>query len=183
MTASKGTADLTRPDQDSTNGHSLVSDKPPLTPVDERVEKALALRAEGKSWRACALELKCDHRGLMRAVGRRCPDALTPQQTPESRRAYFTERNAELLDESGRQLGEALSKGELTGKVLSTTYGILADKQQRLEGWGSGSAEGGSFGDRLAAAMMASGRMPKVTITVEPDDEAIDVTPVRVDEG
>ena len=154
-----------------------------LTAVDQRVEKALALRAEGKSWRACARELKTDPGNLIRAVKRRCPEALDISATTETRRVYFTEKNAELLDEAGRQLHDELAQGEISGKALATTYGILADKQQRLEGWGSSSAEGGSFGDRLAAAMMASGRMPKVTITVEPDDEAIDVTPVRVDEG
>ena len=156
-------------------------DESALTPVDKRVEKALALRAEGKSWRACARELKTDPGNLIRAVKRRCPEALDISATTETRRVYFTEKNAELLDEAGRQLHDELAKGEISGKALATTYGILADKQQRLEGWGSGSAEGGSFGDRLAAAMMASGRMPRVTITVEPDDEAIDVTPGRVE--
>ena len=158
-----------------------------LTPVDERVEKALQLRAQGKSWRACARALGCDHRGLMRAVEVRCPEALNPQLTPETRRVYFTERNAELLDEAGRQLEEALAKGEISGKALPTTYGILADKQQRFEGWGREAGDRASFADTMAAAMMKAGGgkvMVSVEVeTVNEDGEVIDVTPVTPDES
>jgi hypothetical protein len=103
----------------------------------------------------------------MRAVEKRCPEALDPQLSPETRRAYFVERNAELLDEAGRQLKEALAKGEISGKILPTTYGILADQQQRLEGWNREGAEKQGFGDRLAEAMLKrSGG--KLMVAIEP---------------
>ncbi len=153
--------------------------------MDEKVEKALALHAKGLSWRACARKLNWDHRNLMRAVERRCPEALNPNDAPETRRKYFTERNAELLDEAGRQLEEALAKGEISGKALPTTYGILADKQQRFEGWSREAGDTSSFADTLAKAMMESGNMSRLTVTVEKveDGEVIDVTPGEGQEG
>ena len=157
-------------------------DESALTPIDKRVEKALELHAKGLSWRACARKLGTDHRNLMRAVECRCPEALHPSSTPKGRREYFSERNSELLDETGRQLGEALAKGEISGKALPTTYGILADKQQRFDGWGREKDDRNNFADTMAAAMMKAGG-GKVLIsmeveTVNEDGEVIDVTPV-----
>jgi hypothetical protein len=40
---------------------------PALTEVDHRVEKALRLRAEGRSWREIGKELDCDSGNLYRA--------------------------------------------------------------------------------------------------------------------
>ena len=37
-----------------------------LTPVDRRIEKALAMRAEGRSWRYCARVLGVDSSNLIK---------------------------------------------------------------------------------------------------------------------
>ncbi len=60
-----------------------------LTPVDKRVEKALELRALGKSWAGIGRELGCDPRNLRKAMKSRYPDAPDPIHTPETRRIYL----------------------------------------------------------------------------------------------
>ena len=71
------------------------------------------------------------------------------------------------------------------GKALPTTYGILADKQQRFEGWGREAGDRASFADTMAAAMMKAGGgkvMVSVEVeTVNEDGVVFDVTPVPSD--
>ncbi len=146
-----------------------------LTTVDHRVERALEMRANGKSWRAIAKALDCDHRGIMRAVKSRCPEAVDPQLSPKERREFFTHMNTRLLQKAGQQLDKALDNGEIEPRDLPKTYGILTDKQVKLEGWDGRKIEGeGSFIENLAKTLFTGGR--KVTLELEPT-EVIDVTP------
>ncbi len=150
-------------------------DESALTTSDRVVEQALELRAQGLSWRACVKALDRDHRGLMRLVERNCPEAMHPHLSPESRRAYLAEKNAEYLDEAGRQLKELLVSGEIGPKAIPGTYKVLADAGHKFESRG---VEKESFGDQLARSMR--GKPPgKVTIIVEKQAEAIDVEPVE----
>ena len=154
-----------------------MSDKR-LTTVDHRVEKAIKLRAQGMSWRGIAKTLGCDHRGIMRAVKSRCPEAVDPHLSPKERRSYFTEMNTQLLQKAGDRLDKALDNGEIEPKDLPKTYGILSDKQAKLEGWDRRSeGEGSSFGDALAKSLSDGG---KFKIEFEPR-EIIDVTPGKED--
>ena len=118
----------------------------------------------------------------MRAVESRCPEAVDPQLSPKTRRAYFAERNSAFLHKAGRQLEEAHEKGEISSKALPSTYGILADKQLKLDGWGvEKEKDSHTFADTLAAGLMKAGGgkvMVSVEVeTVNEDGEVIDVTP------
>ena len=82
--------------------------------------------------------------------------------------------NTQLLQKAGQRLDEALDNGEIEAKDLPKTYGILSDKQAKLEGWDRRSeGEGSSFGDALAKSLSDGG---KFKIEFEPR-EIIDVTP------
>ena len=145
-----------------------------LTVVDMRVEKALELRALGKSWAGIGRELGCDPRNLRKAVKSRYPDAPDPIHTPESRQIYLAEQNANLLDETGRQIGEALADGKIPLKALPGTYKALADANHKFESRG---VERETFADRFAKSM--PGRPGKISITIEREAEPIDVEPVE----
>ena len=147
-----------------------------LIPVDKRVEKALELRAIGKSWAGIGRELGCDPRNLRKAVKARYPDVPDPIHTPESRRIYLAEKNAEYLDETGRQIGEALVDGKIPLKALPGTYKALADANHKFESRG---VEKETFGNQLARTLFSSPNPPKVTLVVERKPEAIDVVPVE----
>ncbi len=89
---------------------------------------------------------------------------------------YFTEMNTQLWQKAGDQLDKALSNGEIEPKDLPKTYGILADKQAKLEGWDRKSEGEVSFGNALAKSLFGGGG--KFTIELEPR-EIVDVTPEK----
>ncbi len=150
-------------------------DESALTVVDKRVEKALELRAQGKSWAGIGRELGCDPRNLRKAVKSRYADAPDPIHTPETRRIYLAEQNANLLDETGRQLAEALADGKIPPKSLPPTYKALAETNYKFESRG---LEPETFGDALARSMRG---VPPVgvKIIIEREPEPIDVVPVK----
>ncbi len=145
--------------------------------MDQRVKKALELRALGKSWAGIGGELGCDPQNLRKAVKARYPDIPDPVNTPETRRIYLAEQNAKLLDETGRQLDEALANGDIPPKALPATYKALAETNYKFETRGM---EPETFGDALARSMRV---VPPVgvKIIIEREPEPIDVVPVKED--
>jgi hypothetical protein len=144
---------------------------PALTEVDHRVEKALRLRAEGRSWREIGKELGCDSGNLYRACVARGYNGVQKE-----RRAHFAKLHSEIADEAGRQLLERLQAGEkMTSKELAVIGGISTDKVRDAENWkGQG---GGDEGNWLAT--IASRLKPDQTLElkVSAPPKAIDVTP------
>ena len=148
-----------------------------LTTVDRRVEKALEMRALDMPWRTIAKKLGVDRSNLIKQVKDRCPEAVLLQFTPKERRDYFTGVNTQLLQKAGQRLDEALDNGEIEARDLPKTYGILTDKQVKLEGWDRRSeGEGSSFGEALAKSLSDGGKFkiefePREIIDVTPEDE------------
>ncbi len=103
------------------------------------------------------------------------PRCAGPHPHPETRQLYLAQQNADLLDETGRQLAEALADGKIPPKSLPPTYKALAETNYKFESRG---LEPETFGDALARSMR--GTPPtNVKIIIERGAEVIDVVPVK----
>ena len=142
-----------------------------LTEVDRRVEKALRLQAEGRSWREIGKELDCDSGNLYRACVARGYNG-----TQKERRAYFEGLHAEIADESGRQLLERLHSGEpMPPKELAVLCGISSDKLEKIAGWSRNNAgDGGEWLATIAARLKPD---ETLELKVSKLPEPINVTP------
>ena len=144
-----------------------------LPHVNERVEKALELRVTGKSWRAIARILDCDRMDLKRAIQARGLSTALPE---ESRRAYFAQRNSELLEMAYDQTEEALEGRKITPGQMPVTLGILTDKQVKLEGWDRQQDQGSSEMLRTFAEVMLKARDEGLKLA-EPESIEVKVLP------
>jgi hypothetical protein len=133
--------------------------------VPERIARALALRAEGRSWRAVA-----------EAMGEKSHVDIYSECRSWDRAMRGDERYRALtslaLDnavEAAAQLGEALAAREYPASALPVVYGIAADKavnMRRLELQGAQGASGaGELVAQVLGALQSGGG--KLTLEVE----------------
>ena len=154
----------------------MVDQSIQLSEVDLRVEKALRLRAGGKSWSAIGDELNTDSGNLYRACV-----ARGYKSEQKSRRAYFAALHAEIADEAGRQLLERLQNGEvLTSKELAVVGGISTDKVRDAEGWSRQEADDGASWLAALAKRLPEGQSVKLEVS---KPRTVDVTPGRPPES
>ncbi len=107
-----------------------MSDKQ-LPAVDRRVEKAIEMRARGRSWRECGQTLGCSGSAIRRAVIRRCPEAAGR----EFKREALTLAVAGLYEQHVSQTLAALNAGQIRGFQAARLYLRLAQRQEKLENW------------------------------------------------
>jgi hypothetical protein len=142
------------------------------TNVPERVRAALALRAQGKSWRAVATTLGLsDHIHLYSEC--RSHDAA---MRGDERWKALTHQAMDLAQEAGAQLAEALLEGKISASQLPVVYGITADKvvNMRRAEQAQVSDTGSLVGEVLGRLQAAGGGSAKVTLEIETGPAAIE---------
>jgi hypothetical protein len=138
--------------------------------IPDRVRGALALRSQGKSWRAVADALGLTDHTMLYAECRSW-DAV---MRGDERWKALAGQAIEIAQEAGAQLQEALLARAITPGQLPVTYGIAVDKvvnMRRAEQPERGA--GGGLGALLEALHAGGG---KVTATLELAPAAVDVT-------
>jgi hypothetical protein len=143
--------------------------------VDARVERAVKLRAEGRSWRSIGRELKCDAPTLRRQCFARGYRDLPAQ--PRATRQELARRWTEIAVEATDQLRERLleSGDPPTRKELAILGGIATDKVAAAEGWNR--PDPGGAGDWIKALTEKLSGLDSIELKVSTRPSAIDVTP------
>ena len=150
-----------------------------LANIPEQVKAALALRAQGRSWRKVASELgHSNHKDLYLEV--RSWDHLVRQS---EKWESVVSQALEIAQEAGAQLQESLLEGSVPTASLPVVYGIAADKVANLKRAEAALAQRAPQGDGIAAEMLARLQAQgggSATLTVEVSaPPSIDVTPIK----
>ncbi len=80
-----------------------------LTKVDERVLRALEMRAEGASWHRISSELGWDRANMKGAIEARGVHETLPKKL-EAKREYFAQQAAAIVEEAQRRLLDDLER-------------------------------------------------------------------------
>lgn len=130
--------------------------------LPSRVREALALRSQGKSWRAVAEGLGLSDHRLIYAECRSHDAAMRGDE----RWKAITHQAMDIAQEAGAQLSEALLDRSIAPSQMPVVYGIAVDKVVGLRRAEQGSQSGDALGavSQVLERLQSGGGSLEITI-------------------
>jgi len=147
---------------------------------EERIASGLAMMAMGSSERVAGEAVGVPKSTLHDRFIKLNPGGSDHEERLREVEAEMVSRFAVLTLASAEHLSEQLEAGRLSNREVITTMGVAADKFAAKRQWNR--AVGAGDGDAMGSLAEALKKLPaggKMTVTVEAEQEAIDVTPSK----